>query len=138
MRRATVLLALALSSCSAVAHVVPFIPLPPPAPHLPAWTDAMSDGCSAPRLAGSRVMSFTSAETACCVVHDRAYYYGGTATARLASDRSLRACFVRAGSGTLEAEGVFLAVRASGGPEWMQSYSWDFGEGLRDGVWRYR
>ncbi len=133
-----VLLLCALSSCAAVAHVVPFVPLPPPGPHLAAWTDAMSDGCSAPKLAGVRVVAFTPAETACCVVHDKAYYYGGTATARLAADRALRACFVRAGSGTIRSEKAFLAVRAAGGPEWMQPYSWDFGEGLRDGVWRYR
>lgn len=147
-RFAALVAAVAVSGCTVKVQPPPItLPhiltprKPPPVPELPPWTDAMSDGCSAPKLIKPTVDKwhvFTPKETACCVVHDKAYYYGGSYEARLAADRMLRACFVKASGSTLFAEGVFLAVRGGGGPEGMQPYSWDNGEGLAVGVWRYR
>ncbi len=63
----------------------------------------------------------------CCVVHDFAYWRGGTSAQRLAADEALKACVARTtGNGAL-AETMFLGVRTGGGPLLDTSFRWGYG-----------
>ena len=82
-----------------------------------------SDGCS----------SFPNGTTkqndlwlACCIVHDKAYWAGGTYEERLAADRELRTCVEAVGEpeiGKLMMDGV----RVGGTPYLPTRFRWGFG-----------
>ncbi len=75
-----------------------------------------SDGCSwAPDLDFGH----------CCIVHDFAYWQGGTQRARLLADREFRSCIAatRPGLGAI----YYAAVRAFGSPGLPISFRWGFG-----------
>jgi hypothetical protein len=120
--------------------------IPPPIDNrLPKWVDSMSDGCSAFSLlpngeALNRTLGvFNKKETAACVIHDHAYYRGGSEKDRLEADQQLKAAFESAGSGgpfnlidklwqQFKAKVVFDLVREWGGPEHkIRRVSWAFG-----------
>ncbi len=115
MRTAALLFALFTAGCALSLHRP-----------LPAWTDAMSDGCSVPSPFRP-LFTFTESQRACCVRHDSHYYVGGSVDDRLSADRGLRACEITAGLSPTDADLMFWAVRAGGGPEGRYSYSWAFG-----------
>ncbi len=66
----------------------------------------------------------------CCVVHDLAYWRGGTAEERLVADEALRDCVETTTRNRALAEVMFAGVRAGGGPYFYTSYRWGYG-------WKY-
>ena len=63
---------------------------------------------------------------ACCIVHDKAYWAGGTYEERLAADRELRSCVTAVG----EPEIALLmmdGVRVGGTPYLPTRFRWGFG-----------
>ena len=62
----------------------------------------------------------------CCVEHDKAYWYGGTAAARKAADQALCDCVRQHGYPRL-ARLMYLGVRI-GGHGWLPTpWRWGFG-----------
>lgn len=66
----------------------------------------------------------------CCVQHDRAYWAGGSAMARLEADMALMQC-VACRHGVMLAVVMFIGVRVGGAPWWPLPWRWGYG-------WRYR
>jgi hypothetical protein len=58
----------------------------------------------------------------CCVVHDRAYYYGGTREEKRAADEAF---------GVLLGSTMQIAVSIGGLPYLPTSYRWGYGEDFR-------
>lgn len=82
-----------------------------------------SDGCS---------LWPDSTWVECCVVHDMAYWCGGSADDRERADQALRDCVVRSGPQGM-GTAMYLGVRA-GGPPWFPvpfrwAYGWDWPHG---------
>ena len=71
----------------------------------------------------------------CCVVHDRAYYYGGTREEKQAADEALKQCVARTLgdniSGKLLGSAMQGAVSIGGLPYFATSYRWGYGEDYR-------
>lgn len=71
----------------------------------------------------------------CCVVHDRAYYYGGTREEKKAADEALKQCVAQKTSngtlGLLLGSAMQLAVSIGGLPYFATSYRWGYGEDFR-------
>ncbi|MDX2503605.1 MAG: hypothetical protein QNL62_03895 [Gammaproteobacteria bacterium] len=71
----------------------------------------------------------------CCVVHDRAYYYGGTRAEKQAADEALKQCVgERLGGdllGNLLGTTMGIAVSIGGLPYFKTSYRWGYGEDFR-------
>jgi hypothetical protein len=63
----------------------------------------------------------------CCVVHDLAYWRGGTSDERLDADRELKACVVKVTGNKALGELMFAGVRMGGGPYYYTSYRWGYG-----------
>lgn len=63
----------------------------------------------------------------CCVVHDLAYWRGGTSDERLKADREMKVCVVEASGNKALGEMMFAGVRAGGGPYFYTSYRWGYG-----------
>jgi len=63
----------------------------------------------------------------CCVLHDLAYWRGGTWDERHMADRELRACVLRVSGDAALADLMFAGVRAGGGPHFPTSYRWAYG-----------
>src|SRR5690242_14538231 len=67
-----------------------------------------TDGCS---LFPDRSLISNKDWCDCCVIHDLAYWRGGTAQQRLSADRALQACVEQATSNKALAELMFTGVR---------------------------
>jgi hypothetical protein len=71
----------------------------------------------------------------CCVVHDRAYYYGGTREEKQAADEALKQCVARTLDdkllGRLLGSAMQIAVSIGGVPYFATSYRWGYGEDFR-------
>jgi hypothetical protein len=77
-----------------------------------------SDGCS----------FFPDGERkGCCIEHDMAYYYGGSAEDKLKADLELSEC-VEQVSGPFVAMLMYAGVRIFGHPAWPHRFRW--GKGL--------
>lgn len=63
----------------------------------------------------------------CCVVHDLAYWRGGSSRARRNADLALKSCVSKASGSKALAETMFLGVRAAGGPSFPTPYRWGYG-----------
>jgi hypothetical protein len=63
----------------------------------------------------------------CCVVHDVAYWQGGSSIDRQRADEALRSCVIRTTGNEALAELMFAGVRAGGGPHTNASYRWGYG-----------
>lgn len=63
----------------------------------------------------------------CCVVHDLAYWRGGSSRARRSADLALKSCVYKASGSKALAETMFLGVRAGGGPDFPTPYRWGYG-----------
>lgn len=93
---------------------------------IPLWNDSMSDGCSIPHhLRG--FIEITHSMRACCVRHDRRYYYGGSREDRLYADTIFLKELIEVGVSAALAEEMFMSVRLFGGPEIRAKFSWAFG-----------
>lgn len=80
--------------------------------------DFKSDGCS---------LFFDGNYYGCCYLHDFAYWAGGTAAEREASDQALRACVLETTGSRVLAAAVFYAVCLGGTPKLPTPYRWGFG-----------
>lgn len=71
----------------------------------------------------------------CCVVHDRAYYYGGTRAEKQAADEALKQCVAQKFGdevlGALLGSAMQFAVTIGGLPCFATSYRWGYGEDFR-------
>ena len=97
-----------------------------------------SDGCSGGMSAAYARATILHAKYGrtlpwrpCCVVHDRAYYYGGIKDKKRNADRALKACV----DGMVGCKGLGLIVKlivAIGGAAYFPtSYRWGYGEDFR-------
>lgn len=62
----------------------------------------------------------------CCVVHDIAYWKGGTREERVEADRNLLSC-VAGKKQTLMGLLMFVGVRSGGGPSFFTPFRWGYG-----------
>lgn len=105
------LLAALLSGCASI----------PPTDTLQQFS---TDGCS---RFPDRALIGNSDWCRCCVVHDLAYWRGGTSEARLNADLELKACIRKASGSEPLAELMFAGVRSGGGPYFYTPYRWGYG-----------
>lgn len=63
----------------------------------------------------------------CCVVHDLAYWKGGTSSERHAADEALRLCVAKTTNDENLAEAMFQGVRIGGAPYSLAPYRWGYG-----------
>jgi len=94
----------------------------------PAMQPFSSDGCS---LFPDRAPVGKADWCDCCFVHDQAYWRGGSAQERLASDLAFRHCVQAASGSPVLAGAMYGAVRLGGVP-WLPSpfrwaYGWQYG-----------
>jgi len=103
---------------------------------LPKWNPENSDGCSALALGSRRQRQRVNgwffrkndAAKAACVVHDEAYYYGGSKRHRQDADKALAAGWKDAGVSIIVRGLGRAAIRAFGGPgAKTPDVSWAFG-----------
>ena len=97
-----------------------------------------SDGCSGGMSATYAKLEFLHAKYGntlpwrqCCVVHDHAYYYGGSEEEKITADKKLKECVTEVvGNKTL---GVLMkdAVLIGGVPYFPTTYRWGYGEDFR-------
>jgi hypothetical protein len=102
-----------------------------------------SDGCSGGMTAGYAKLpqnirdrfGETLPWRECCVVHDQAYYYGGTREEKQAADEALKQCVAQTLNdnilGDLLAPAMQAAVSIGGLPYFATSYRWGYGEDFR-------
>ena len=96
-----------------------------------------TDGCSGGMSASYAKLSQgkTLLWRQCCVVHDEAYYYGGTREEKSTADKALNTCVAKKLGG--KASGKILgslmngAVAIGGLPYFDTSYRWGYGEDHR-------
>lgn len=62
----------------------------------------------------------------CCVLHDQAYWLGGTYTRRVAADKDLRVCISQVENPVL-ADTMWAGVRVGGSPFWPTRFRWAYG-----------
>jgi hypothetical protein len=95
---------------------------------LPKYDHKTSDGCSVPKWLRWLILKETKSECVVCVIHDEAYYYGGSEWDRMEADEALLYGLVLAGMNPLLAFGYYLAVRIGGMPCFgVKNVSWSFG-----------
>ena len=97
-----------LSACSVTDTLQPF----------------STDGCS---LFPDRAPIGRADWCHCCIVHDLAYWRGGTSEARLDADEELKACIHKASGSKALANVMFAGVRVGGGPHLPTPYRWGYG-----------
>lgn len=102
-----------------------------------------SDGCSGGMSAGyarlPQIVRDRFGETLpwreCCVVHDKAYYYGGSRKQKKAADEALKQCVAQilgeSTAGELLGSAMQLAVSIGGLPYFSTPYRWGYGEDFR-------
>jgi hypothetical protein len=105
---AACIFAAVLSACSASDTLQPFT----------------TDGCS---LFPDRAPIGRADWCHCCIVHDLAYWRGGTSEARLDADEQLKACVHKASGSNALAGIMFAGVRVGGGPHLPTPYRWGYG-----------
>ena len=94
--------------------------------------DFESDGCSSFPEGTSKQKELWHS---CCVVHDLAYWMGGSADERTEADLALRECVYQVGEPTI-AELMLAGVRVGGTP-WLPTrfrwaYGWSWGRGYAE------
>ena len=70
----------------------------------------------------------------CCVVHDLAYWLGGTYAERSKADKALEACVAQVGQPEI-ATLMLAGVRVGGSPYWPTRFRWGYGWPYLDGLW---
>jgi len=83
-----------------------------------------TDGCS---LFPNRSFDSKKDWCDCCVVHDLAYWRGGTPDERLAADQKLKACVEERTASPLLAALMYAGVRIGGTPHLNTSFRWGYG-----------
>jgi len=62
----------------------------------------------------------------CCLVHDKAYWKGGTSEERRLSDLALESCVASVGNPKI-AKLMLAGVRVGGSPHWPTKFRWGYG-----------
>ena len=62
----------------------------------------------------------------CCILHDKAYWQGGTKQQRLYADVELKQCVSSVGKPII-AKLMLTGVRVGGSPYWPTAYRWGYG-----------
>jgi hypothetical protein len=83
-----------------------------------------SDGCS---LFPDGTIRDRAKWCECCLLHDIAYWRGGTEEERKRSDEALRDCVFARSKQALLAETIYMGVRAGGHPAFPAGYRWGYG-----------
>ncbi|WMW82001.1 hypothetical protein RF679_06865 [Undibacterium cyanobacteriorum] len=83
-----------------------------------------TDGCS---LFPDRAYITRADWCSCCLVHDLAYWRGGTEQERMAADLALKDCVQKSTKNPVLANLMFDGVRLGGGPYFFTSYRWAYG-----------
>ncbi len=83
-----------------------------------------TDGCS---LFPDRSLFGKSDWCSCCLVHDLAYWRGGTADERLKADEDFKRCVLAASNCAELADFMFAGVRIGGGPYFFTPFRWGYG-----------
>jgi len=102
-----------------------------------------SDGCSGGMSAGYqslcdelKIYGKDLPWRECCVIHDQAYYYGGSREEKKAADKALKKCVAQklgdTITGRLLGEAMESAVRIGGVPYLSTDYRWGYGEDFRN------
>jgi len=95
-------------------------------------TDFTSDGCS---LFPDGTIGDRTKWCQCCLLHDIAYWRGGTAEERKTADKALRDCVFACTKNEALAETMYIGVRAGGHPvfpTWYRwAYGWPYGRGYK-------
>lgn len=93
----------------------------------PPFDPSMSDGCSVPESIRHIIHTIDEQCARCrpaCVIHDEAYYYGGTEDQRRAADEALYVA-IRPIIGEQWAIEWYNAVRYFGGSHWGTGRTWN-------------
>lgn len=106
---------------------------------LPAFDPELhSDGCSGGMSALYAKLAFLHPVhgnelrwRSCCVIHDKAYYYGGGKAKKKEADQELRACVTRIVGNDFLGKLMEAAVDIGGGPYLPTPYRWGYGEDFR-------
>lgn len=106
--RPALLAALLLSGCATTQGLRPFV----------------SDGCS---LFPDRAPASKADWCGCCLVHDLAYWKGGTEEERLQADLQLRDCVLASTGDKALAETMLAGVRVGGAPQLQTPFRWGYG-----------
>lgn len=101
-------LILALTACSSQVELQPF----------------SSDGCS---LFPDQSLILHADWCDCCVLHDVAYWQGGTAQQRRDADAALRDCVLAKTQDQALAQLMYNGVRMGGSPYFYNWYRWGYG-----------
>lgn len=83
-----------------------------------------TDGCS---MFPNRSLLGKADWCHCCLVHDLAYWRGGTEDERAKADEELKSCVLAASRSPQLADLMFAGVRAGGGPSFFTPYRWGYG-----------
>ena len=86
--------------------------------------DFSSDGCSQfpeGTLENSRLWCV------CCVIHDKAYWQGGTRLQKEIADNALRECILQKTASLLLADAMYYAVMIGGSAFFPTDYRWGYG-----------
>jgi hypothetical protein len=86
--------------------------------------DFTTDSCS---LFPDRGTTTPACWADCCVMHDRAYWRGGTASEREAADAQLRACVLARTGKPMFSGLMYWGVRGGGVPVIPTGYRWGYG-----------
>ncbi len=86
--------------------------------------DFRTDGCT---LFPNKSLIDESDWCDCCLVHDIAYWKGGTEEDRLAADEALRLCVLERTGDDILARVMFDGVRLGGSPHFPTWYRWGYG-----------
>ena len=68
----------------------------------------------------------------CCVIHDKAYYYGGSKAEKEKADQELRTCVTGIVGNDFLGKLMEAAVDIGGGPYLPAPFRWGYGEDFRD------
>jgi hypothetical protein len=94
--------------------------------------DFTSDGCS---LFPDGTITDRAKWCGCCLMHDIAYWRGGTEEERKRADAALRDCVLEHTGDKALSETMYLGVRAGGHPvlpAWYRwAYGWSYGRGYK-------
>ncbi len=97
-----------------------------------------SDGCSGGMSALYKKLTFLHKKHGaklkwhnCCVIHDEAYYYGGTKEDKTQADKNLSQCVSKVVGNKFLGKTMQLAVKIGGSPHLPTSYRWGYGEDFR-------
>ncbi len=107
--------------------------------NLPVFDSTIhSDGCSGGMSAIYQQLTFLHKKHGkelgwrqCCVIHDQAYYFGGSKSQKKEADAELSSCVTQVVGDKYLGKAMQVAVKLGGGPNLPTSYRWGYGVDFR-------